>query len=303
MMTKVCSIVLLALLGCSTGVTEDPDGGLAADAPPGAIDAAVTIDAPPERIDAASTGAVLRVFGDDYGDGVTYTPFGGSSNGPSIDGSAPHSGTTALRFEVPAAGYTGGAFASATPVDLSSFNAVTFWAKASRAASLNVVGLGNDAVTTTYWAEWNAVPLTPTWTRHVVPIPGPALLTAEPGLFHVAEGADEGAYTLWLDDIQYEVVEAGVIGPPSPAIATETVTRAIGQVFPLNGAAVTYQVGGSPRTVASSRRYFTFQSSMPAVATVDADGRVTGNAAGTATITARLGTVDAIGALTFVVTP
>jgi hypothetical protein len=166
-----------------------------------------------------------------------------------------------------------------------------------------VVGLGNDAASTTFWAEWNAVPLTTTWTRHVVPIPGPALLTAEPGLFHVAEGADEGAYTLWLDDIQYEVVEASVIGPPSPAIATETVTRAVGQVFPVNGAAVTYMIDGMNRTVASSRRYFTFQSSLPAVATVDADGVVTAVAAGTTTITARLGEVDAIGALTFVVTP
>ena len=304
MMTKVFSIVVIMTSGCSTGVSEDPpDGGPPIDGASAAIDGAATPDGPPALVDAAGTGAVLRVFGDDYGDGVTYAPFGGSSNGPSIDGSAPHGGSTALRIEVPAAGYTGGAFKSATPVDLSGFDAVTFWAKASRAASLNVVGLGNDAAGTAYWAEWNAVPLTTTWTRHVVPIPVAAMLTAEPGLFHVAEGADEGTYTLWLDDIQYEVLEAGAVGPPSPAIATETVSRAVGQVFPINGAAVTYLIGGMNRTVASSRRYFTFESSTPAVATVDADGMVTAVAAGTTTITARLGNVAAIGALTFVVTP
>lgn len=254
-------------------------------------------------VDVTVSGPVLRVFRDDYGAAITFAPFAGSTNGPSIVGAEPHSGTTALRLEVPAAGYTGGAFRSATPVDLSGYTAVTFWARASRAATLNVVGLGNDASAAVYGAEWNGVPLTTAWTRYVVPLPDAARLTAERGLFHVAEGSDEGTYTLWLDDVQYEVTPAGVIGTPSPAIATETVSRPVGATFMINGAAVTYVVGGVQATVATARRYFTFHSSSPAVATVDVDGRVTAVAAGTATITARLGAIDAIGALTFVVTP
>lgn len=290
-------LVVLVAAGCSTASGVAPDAAAVPDASE-VLDAAPDPDANPEP-----TGLVLGVFGDDYGNDIVYAPFGGSSNGPSIDGVDPHSGSTSLRIEVPAAGYTGGAFRSAVPVDLSGFPAVTFWARASRPATLNVVGLGNDATTTTYWAEWNAIPLSTTWTRHVVPVPDPALLTAERGVFHVAEGSDEGTYTLWLDDIRYEVTPDGLIGAARPAIATEPVGRPVGQTFLVNGCSVTTPVGGVDQTIATSRRYFTFQSSDPAVASVDADGLVTALSVGSTTITARLGDLDAIGALTFQVTP
>lgn len=300
------AVAAAAGAGCSTaavdpGSATDAAGAIDAE-PPGTPDApGRPVDAAPP-VDAAASGA-LRVYGDDYGDGVAYAPFGGSTGGPSIDGAEPHAGTTALRFEVPAAGYVGGALRVEAPADLSGFAAVTFWVRASRPATLDVVGLGNDAATITHWAEWTAIPVTTSWTRHVVPVPDPARLTAEHGLFHVAEGASEGAYTLWLDDIQYEEATPEPIGAPSPAIATETITVAVGATHLVNGAAVTYAVDGAPRTVATSRRYFTFQSSDPAVATVDADGRVTALAPGTATITARFGALDAIGALTVHVQP
>jgi hypothetical protein len=290
----------LGLLGCSTATGDAPDGAIVVgdadvhDAS-GAPDGSVAPDASP--------GAGLRVYGDDYGDGVVYAPFGGSSNGPSISGVDPHGGTAALQIEVPAAGYTGGAFRVTAPADLSGYTAVTFWARASRAATLNVVGIGNDAATTTYWAEHNGVPLTTTWTRHVIPLPDPSVLTAEHGLFHVAEGSDEGVYTLWLDDIQYELAPPEPITAPSPAIATESISLAVAAHHLINGVSVTYQIGGAPHTVAMSRRYFTYSSSQPAVATVDAEGRVTAVAAGTTTITARFGSIDAIGALTLTVHP
>lgn len=289
---------LAAAAGCSTAAGELPDGPIEA----GGADAGITPDGSPlgeadasPAVDAA-TGAVLRVFGDDYGDAVAYAPFGGSTGGPSIVGVSPHGGSTALQLDVPAAGYTGGAFRAASAVDLTGFTAVTFWARASRAATLNVVGIGNDAATTTYWAEATALPVSPAWARYVVPLPDPSRLVAEHGLFHVAEGSDEGAYTLWLDDIQYEALEPAALGAPSPAIATETVELAIGAAHLINGTAVTYPLDGAPRTIAASRRYFTFASSQPGVAVVDVEGRVTAKATGTAVITARLGAPDAPGA-------
>jgi hypothetical protein len=264
-------------------------------------DATITARAGALHADVAATitGALRGVFGDDYADGVSYAAFGGSVNGPSLVGTDTHSGATCLRIDVPAAGYTGGAFRLDAPADLSGFDAVTFWARASKVATLNVVGIGNDASAAVLGAEWNGVPLTTAWTRFIIPVPAPARFTAERGLFHVAEGADEGAYTLWIDDVRYEVLATGTVGAPSPAIATETVARPVGTVFPLNGAAITYPVGSGHQTIAVTRRYFAYTSSNPAVATVDVDGQVTAVAVGSTTITARFGTIDAIGALTF----
>jgi hypothetical protein len=295
--------------GIATGVTwassalavaTIDDTGVVSAAGPGAA----TITADTAGLHAsADVAVVVRVFGDDYGKGIVYAPFGGSSNGPSLDAAEHHSGVASLRFEVPGAGYTGGAFKAATAVDLSKFQAVTFWARASKPATLNVVGFGNDATTTMFACEWNGAPLTTTWTRYVVPIPDAAKLSAEHGLFHLAEGADEGAYTLWIDDVAYEVLPPGAIASASPAIATETVSRKINETFTVNGAAVTYVVGGVTEGVATARRYFTFHSSSDTIATVDDGGVVTAHAAGTATITAKLGGQDAVGALTFQVTP
>ena len=55
------------------------------------------------------------------------------------------------------------------------YDALTFWARASRAATLDVAGLGNDNTgTSLYEAERSAIPLTTDWTQYVIPIPDPA---------------------------------------------------------------------------------------------------------------------------------
>ena len=104
------------------------------------------------------------------------------------------------------------------PKNLSAYNAVTFWAKESKAFLLDGVGLGNNAATTTYAVERNGVALTSDWVKYYIPIPVAAKLTAETGLFHFAEGSGEGAYTIWIDDIQYENVGGGIIGTPTASL-------------------------------------------------------------------------------------
>ena len=49
-----------------------------------------------------------------------------------------------------------------------------------------------------------ALTLSATWTKFYIPVPDPSKLTALTGLFHFAEGSGEGAYNIWIDDIQFE---------------------------------------------------------------------------------------------------
>ncbi len=246
----------------------------------------------------ASLSAQLPIFTDAYAAGVTFGGFGGAVNDITIDNTVFQSGTSSLKMAVPAAGYTGGAFVAATPQNLSTYNAVTFWIKASAAKTLNVAGLGNNTTVTTYQTELAAIPITTTWTKVIIPIPVPAKLSAEQGLFHIAEGGEEGAYTIWIDNIQYENLAATIIGTPTAAIATETLTKGVGDVFEASGLTCTFPVNGASVKLTPTKAYFTFTSGTPAVATVSALGVGTAVAVGTTAITAKLGAVTATGTLT-----
>jgi hypothetical protein len=208
------------------------------------------------------------------------------------------SGTSSLKIVVPATGYTGGALAAAMPQNLSTYNAVSFWIKASAAKKLNVAGLGNNAATTVYQTELADIPVTTTWTKFIIPIPVPSKLAAETGLFHFAEGSDEGAYTIWLDNIQYENLAATVVGTPTATIATESITKGVGDAFEATGLSCTFPINSVATKLSLNKAYFTFTSSNTAVATVSALGVGAGVSVGTSAITAKLGAVAATGTLT-----
>lgn len=250
---------------------------------------------------ALSPKAQLVVFSDDYGAGISFIPFGGAVNGLSIDNTQSHSGTSSLKIPV-TTGYTGGALVSASPSDLSAYNAITFWAKNDNPAfKLDAVGLGNNAATTVYAAERNGVILTSAWTKYYIPIPVASKLTAETGLFHFAEGSGEGAYNIWIDDIQYENVSAATLGTPTAAFATETITKATGETFTPNGTVTVYPVCAEG-AMQTARAYFTWISSDNSIATINSLGSGTAVAQGTATITGTLGAIAAAGSLTVNVT-
>ena len=97
--------------------------------------------------------AQAPVFTDDYAMGVTFAAFGDSKNTISIDNTVNQSGTSSLKIVMPATGYTGGALVAATPQNLSTYNAVSFWIKGSAAKKLDKAGLGNNAATTVYQTE------------------------------------------------------------------------------------------------------------------------------------------------------
>jgi Secretion system C-terminal sorting domain len=239
------------------------------------------------------------VFTDAYATGVTFTAFGSSVNDVTIDPTVNQSGTSSIKIAVPAAGYTGGAFVDAAPRNLSTYNAVSFWIKASAAKTLNVAGLGNTAApTTVYQTELEKIAVTTTWTKIIIPIPAPAKLTAETGLFHFAEGSDEGAYTIWIDNIQYENLASTIVGTPTATIATETLTKGVGDNFEASGLSCTFPVNSVATKLTLMKAYFTFTSGTPATATVSALGVGTAVAVGTTAVTAKLGAVNATGTLT-----
>ncbi len=150
-----------------------------------------------------ATDPVAVVFDDDYGAGVSFAPFGGSINDVTVDTAEAYSGTAALKVVVPSAEYTGGALVVDPGRDVSAYDVLTFWAKASAARTLNVAGIGNDGMDTTNATEVTNLALTTEWQQFTITIPDPSVLTANKGLFHFAEGSDEGVYTIWFDEITY----------------------------------------------------------------------------------------------------
>ncbi len=246
------------------------------------------------------------VFLDEFGDNVTFQAFAGSKlDALDTDASVVHSGTQSLIITVPdegnAAGtFAGGAFTTSIARDLSGYDAVTFWAKASTPATLNVVGLGNDNTgTSLYMAEMYNLELTTSWTKFIVPIPLPEKLEAEQGLFYFAEGPEDGqGYQFWIDDLQFEAIE---LNTPQPDIGTETVEAEIGEEIVVDMATVTYNIGGNDYILWAQQNYFSFASSNTNAVEVAEDGTITAVGLGTATITAELGSVDADGQITVTV--
>jgi hypothetical protein len=234
---------------------------------------------------------------------ASFQAFGGSKlDAVTTDPSGARSGTTGLKVTIPgpgdaSGGYAGGAIVSNVARDLTGYNALTFWARASITANLDVAGLGNDNTgNSQYPAQWSAIRVTTAWKKYVIPIPLAAKLAQERGLFFFAEGPENGAgYDLWLDDIRFETV-SGILNP-RPAIAPATVSGEVGATVKVTGTTVTFAVDGVDQLIVAAPGYFTFTSSNPAVATVAENGTIQVLAAGTATVTATLGGTPATGAV------
>ncbi|MBL8958269.1 MAG: Ig-like domain-containing protein [Gemmatimonadetes bacterium] len=251
------------------------------------------------------------IFTDNFGPGVGFEAFGGSKlDAISVDNTVKRSGTSSLKVTIPgpnnpSGGYAGGAFVANVARDLTGYNALTFWARASIPAQLNVAGLGNDNTgNSLYTAERSNIAITTNWAKYAIAIPLAAKLSQEKGLFFFAEGPENGAgYELWLDDIRFEAL--ATVTNVRPTIPGGAVVEEIGATRRITGGAVTVSVDGADQTVSAMPAYFTYTSSNPGVATVSAAGTVTVVGAGTANITASLGSTAAVGtvALTAIAPP
>jgi len=259
-----------------------------------------------DDVEFATFPSTAEVFIDGFSGGLEYLPFGGSKlNAFTVDADTKYEGSASMRFDVPNVGDPDGAFAGAIfpdngGRDLSGYDALTFWAKASQAGTINEIGFGQDFGENRYLVTLPNLLLSTNWKKYTIPIPDASKLTIEKGLFWYAEGPEDGkGYTFWVDELKFE--KLGTIAQPQPAIfnglddVQQTFT---GNNITINGTQTFNLESGINQTVIAAPSYFTFSSTDVDVARVSELGIVSIIGTGTAKITATLAGVKAKGSLT-----
>lgn len=271
---------------------------------------------------AISDDAVLATFsttGDIFTDNFVgmgsdfYLPFAGSKlDAFSVDNEEGFESRASYRVDVPNASDLSGNYAGAilridgAGRNLSGYDALTFYAKASQGVVLSEVGFGQDFFENKYQVNATGLSLGTNWAKYTIPIPDASKLLEERGVFWYADGTEDTngqGYTLWFDEIKFE--KLGTVAQPRPSIfngSDVSVQTFIGGVTSIEGLTETFNLAnGQDVTINVSPSYFTFISSDPSIATVDAQGLVTVvGESGTTTITASLDGVEAAGSLTIV---
>lgn len=240
-----------------------------------------------------------------------YFPFEGSKpTAWTVDESEGYESGASMRFDVPNADDPEGNYAGAifrvdgSGRNLTEFDALTFWAKASQGVSIGQMGFGTDFGEDKYQVTATKLSLSTNWVKYVIPIPDPSKLFEERGVFWYATGTlNTGGlgYSFWIDELKFE--KLGTIGQPQPKIFNgENVTEQNfnGSTIDLadRGLVLTFNLGsGLNVNVNAAPSYFTFKSSNPSVASVKEFGLVDLISEGNATITATLDGVLAKGSM------
>jgi hypothetical protein len=237
-----------------------------------------------------------------------YFPYGPDADNPvgskftawSVDENVSYLGNASMRFDVPNANdpegnYAGGILrVDGAGRDLSGYDALTFWAKASQGAVVGEFGFGEDFFPNKYITTVKNVSLGTTWKKYIIPIPDAAKLVQEKGMFRYAAGSQATnnlGYTFWIDELRFE--KLGTIGQPRPSIANgvnRTINSFIGITIPMADLKETFNLpNGLDQVVFPAPAYFAFKSSNPSVASVNENGQITVLTSGTTVITANIG--------------
>ncbi|TDD95510.1 Ig-like domain-containing protein [Flavobacterium cellulosilyticum] len=250
-----------------------------------------------------------NVFIDSFSGGLEYAAFSGTDIFAfQVDNKVAYNNTSAsMRFDVPnvndpAGSYAGGAFFTKVGKDLTSYNALTFWAKSLQTATIGTVGFGLDLGENKYQASLTNLKLSTVWKKYIIPIPDPSKLKIEKGMFYISAGPDQNGngFSFWVDEVKFEKLGTIALGEGSILNGVnKTETSFVGVKKTIDGLTSIFNLpNGINQAVSLSPAYFVFSSSNPSAATVDNLGKVTILAAGTAVITAKLGEATAKGSLT-----
>ncbi len=254
----------------------------------------------------ATYPTTAEVFIDGFSSDMNYAAFGGSDvRAFDVDTEIKYKGTSSMRiavpdFDDPAGAYAGGVYFSNKGRDLSGYNVLTFWAKASKSASIDLIGFGNDLGENKYQAAINGLKLNTNWKKYYIPIPDPSKLLSERGLLFFSEGPEDGrGYTFWLDEVQFENLgtiahlRSGILNGEDVTENAET-----GSSFTLQAYVLANLPNGVDQRVEAAPGYFDFTSTNTSVASVSDAGVVKVMDAGTAVISAALAGVKSEGSLT-----
>ncbi len=267
---------------------------------------------PTENVEFAQFPQNGDVFIDAFSAGLDFFPFVDAGADPmafSVVTDEVFSGETAMRFDVPVFGngFVGATFNTTAARNLTGFDALTFYARASQAASIDAIGFGISGETNNrFLVTLNELGVSTRWEKYVIPIPDASKLIGETGLFWLAEGAsfegDEGGYSLFFDEIRFE--RLGTIAQPRPTIfdGQEITEQSFtGSSLSVTGLTQTFNLGtGENLTVMAAPAYFDFSSSDLSVAIVNELGEISVVGEGTAQISAQLAGVAATGGLELV---
>ena len=186
--------------------------------------------------------------------------------------------------------------------NLTDFDALTFWAKASQGIVVDQFGFGEDFLENKYVTTLNGTSLGTTWKKIIIPLPDPSVYVNERGMFRYADGTDEtggNGYTFWIDELKFE--KLGTVAQPRPAIQNGQDAYAqnfIGGSLTVSGLTQTYNTAtGDDVTTNIEPSFFEFSSSDESVATVDENGEINIIGIGRSTITATMNGKQADGSI------
>ena len=239
-----------------------------------------------------------------------YFPYGGSKpTAWSVDNQTGYNSKSSMRIDVPNANDPEGTYAGAilrtdnAGRNLTDFDALTFWVKASQGVIIDELGFGEDFFPNKYITTLRSVSVGTAWTKIIIPIPDASKLVQERGMFRYAMGSlgtNSLGYTVWIDEIKFEklgnikLLNASILNGQNQTLNTYT-----GASQTINGLITTYNLAnGQNVSVSTSPAYFNFKTSNASVATVSDKGVVnvvglTGNCI----VTASLGNTSASGSL------
>jgi len=243
-----------------------------------------------------------------YGPGPD-NPIGSKFTAWSVDDEVSYKGFASMRFDVPNSNdpngnYAGGIFRiDGAGRDLSGFDALTFWAKASQGVTISEIGFGEDFFPNKYMTTMRNISVGTAWTKYVIPIPDASKLINERGMLRYSAagtGTAGAGYTFWIDELRFEKLGNIAHGQASILNGNNVAeTTFVGVNSKVDGTIATFNLSnGINQAVSISPAYLQFTSSNPNVASVNDFGSVTSLSAGTAVITAMFGGVQTAGSLT-----